>query len=284
MTKINFRILTAIFIGVILITPYLSRAQSAALKSALNVVVQESALVETEDPEAKQTLILKVLNLSSLEATELRNNLKNLGELEETYAESRDQFLRELDSILDYCESFKDVLADDLNLEEVMAVGDAFKDWRETNYEGEIKKIVDFVLVFQQDKTLKIAENRLEKTSKDLAKNKTSRIKNEASRLLGQIKSSLEDARNFNETAKALFLPVEELDDSSATTTEEIISDEPQIEISAVSSTEPSFATSSDKILTKKPDAKELVENAMAKIKGAYLNFFQVNALIKKLR
>lgn len=207
MAKNKVYILVIGFIGVILITPYFSRAQSETLKSALGEVLQDSAQAKIEDVGAKKAVLLKVLNLSALETTELKNNLKNLGDLEEEYSDLRDQFSTELDSYFDYYKSLKDeLMADDLNLEEVSAFGSELKSWRENNYDVEVKNIANFVLVFQQEKTLKIAENRFEKIAKDLAKIKISRSKNEALRLLNEAKIDLKEARDLNISAQKSFL------------------------------------------------------------------------------
>lgn len=297
MAKNKVYILVIGFIGVILITPYFSRAQSETLKSALGEVLQDSAQAKIEDVGAKKAVLLKVLNLSALETTELKNNLKNLGDLEEEYSDLRDQFSTELDSYFDYYKSLKDeLMADDLNLEEVSAFGSELKSWRENNYDVEVKNIANFVLVFQQEKTLKIAENRFEKIAKDLAKIKISRSKNEALRLLNEAKIDLKEARDLNISAQKSFLPIEEEFVEIATTSKKILSEEKNEVLAATStiatttevltatSTETLIATSTEVVLENKLNVQKLVENALFKIKDAYLKFFRVSALIKKLR
>jgi len=280
----NFKILAFVFVGIILITPYLAHAQSDALKSALEEVLEGGASIEVTDPATTRSALQKVIKLSLLEINELKKNLKKLGVLEEDYEVLREQFLGDLDNHFDSFKSFESEFADDLNSEELKAIGAELRDWREANYDEEIRNIANFILVFQQGKALKIAEKRLEKTFRDLAKIKPA-LKNELVRLADEARGDLEEAKKLISSAKQSFIIIEnEVEvDEAATSSERVVSETTTTEgISATTTT--STTTSTIAVLEKKNDPQKLAADAVAKIKEAYLNFFRISVLIKKLR
>ena len=305
MTK-TLKIFAIGFIGVILIAPYLSRAQSEELKSALGEVLEGGNRIETKNIEARKNVLLKIINLAVLEATELKKNLKNTGNLEEEYLRLKKQYLGELDGYLGYYKSLKKQLGGDFNLEQIMAFGDDFKTWREANYDLGVKEIVNFVLTFQQDNALKIAEKRYAKTLKDAQKIKALSVKTEISGILSKAQVDLQEARALTDSAKELLLPkIEAIDLTTATatsapiietSTERIVETSTEtslvatstsmfstpVTISSLNATSTENETSTEVVVKQKTDIKQLIEGALAKTKDAYQKFFEVSALITK--
>jgi hypothetical protein len=253
--KLFSKILIASILMLVLITPYSSKAQPEALKSALNEVIQS---------EENTAIFLKILNLSILETKKLEEKLNNIKDLEEEYLDLKNQFLIKLDEYQKYFQLLKERIEGSLIEEELGNLIDEFKDWRESNYNSEIKKILDFILVFQQKSFLAIAEKRFEKISKDLQKIKLPKgNKIEAlNRLLEEAEANLDEAKKFFLTAQVLILPAQNIESTITTTA------------TTTSSTESS--------LNQTPGIRELIKNAMNKIKDAYQKFFQISVLIKK--
>lgn len=270
MTKNWFKISKILIIGalalVLAIPPYSSKAQSEALKSALNEVVQSEETIKGNSVEAKKAIFLKIINLSLLETKELKEKIDNLGELEE-YFGLKDWFSAKLDEYIKYFQLLREQIKSGLNEDELGNLINDFKNWRESDYNLQIKKIIDFILVFQQKQSLVTAENRFEKISKDLQKIKS--LKGNklelANRLLKEARIYLDEAWRLYSLSEKLLLPFDE-------------------EIAATSTVATTSTTSTEVLQLQISDVRELLKNTMNEIKNAYQKFFQISVLIKKSR
>ena len=152
--------------------------------------------------------------------------------------------LATLDSYLKYFNSLSAKLDKAETLDEIANLANEFKDWRE-NYNAGLKKIINFILVFQEKATLKTANARFDKITGDLNKFKSSKIiKTEQLRiLLNEAADHLKEAQLLNDQAQILF----------------ISKDSNQIEI------------------------RSLIEDAFTNIIAAYKSFFKMSALLKEM-
>lgn len=217
---------------------------SEATKSVLREIVgiKENRVNSIESREAA---ILKIFELSVSEVNDLIKQLGSLKNLEADYLKIRNQMLTTLESYLKYFDSLSDRLEKTETLEEISDIANEFKNWREIYYNAELKKILNFVMTFQEKATLKTANARFDKISADLNRLKPSKIiKTEQLRaLLNEAADRLKEAQLINNQAQYLLV------DKNSN----------QIEI------------------------QDLIEGSFSGIKAAYKSFFKMSAALKEM-
>jgi len=232
-------------------------AQSEAIRSARQeVIATVDKLVEIQGqnlaPEAKEreeialkkTTLQKIINLSVIETLDLKNKLASLAGVEAELIVLEDQLLTKLEDYLAYFDGVREVLEVTSTREQVQKLAGDFKDWREVSYNQELKKVVDFILVFQNKTLLKTAQERLTKFVSEIRKTKLSRGATQP--LLNEAALNLREAREANNRALNLLAP-----SSSA----------PQ---------------------TQSASLRDSVETSLTKIKAAYKNLIDLADLVKK--
>ena len=277
----HFSIAVFIFaLGVFLAgTPAL--AQPEEIKSAReDLILSAEKLSQTKDAELtpekkaerdfelKRAALGKIISFSILETQDIKRRLLIVAEVEAELSVLRDYFLAELEDYLDHLGVAENILKISVDLNAVQKLAADLDGWRESIYNPELKKMMDFVLAFQNKTLLKIADQRFIKMAAEFKKAKTGKLSQTlVLNLLGEAALSLRAARETsNETAKLLlrYLP-ESQDGESADAPsgqEEILPPEPAE--------------------NEKPGIRDLIAHSLSKIRDAYKNFIELNDLAKK--
>lgn len=245
-TRINLLLKCGILTGAMLVMPLFQiQAQpSDNTKSVLREVV-EIKESRVDSIKSRKTAILKIIELSVSEVNDLIKQLSSLKRLDVEYLKIRNQMLALLESYLKYLDALSTKLEKAETLEEIASLANEFKAWRENHYNVGLKKIINFVLVFQEKATLKTANARFDKIASDLNKLRSSKIikTEQLLVLLNEAADHLKEAQLLNDQAQLLF----------------VSQDSNQIEIG------------------------DLIEGAFTGIKAAYKSFFEMSALLKEM-
>ncbi len=280
-----------IAITIILTTPLLTSAQSDSVKSARSEVVKSAEKLEVIDKSgevltkkeaatqeflATKEALSTVVDLSLAEVKDIEKSLDELKKgLEDTYALKRIVFLEELNNYEDYLGETASDIKDSIDKSEIQVIAKSFKIWRTEAYEPEIKKMIQFTIVFQTKNTIKKADERISKITTDIKKIKTLRLKPGIieSFLLqasGHIKIAKELEREAQDLLNNLLNPPEVLDVSENTT---------------ISPQNTEIANPENSINTEPQETAKtietLIESATAKVKEAYQALIDLNKAIK---
>ncbi len=220
------RILNAIFILFLLVIGPTVHAKS--LKPALNDVIEsleqliaiknsENYLSSDEkaniEVEARKTALNKILELSIEEVKNLKDKLEQFDDFSsEEIGLLNQNHINALSDYESYYESIRQQVNQNIGLSEVVDLARKLKSWRENNYHKKINKIASFVLVFQNQETLKTAENRLNKILRD-SKAIKSLVKTtkwgEVDKLLEVAEKLIKEAKKINNDAQNFSLDLE---------------------------------------------------------------------------
>jgi len=290
------------------------QAPSEAIQSAFQNVVEsvdqlltikDSELSDEEktllDIEVRKTALSRILDLSILEANDLKNKLKKLNMKDAPlssvldYSEIRDNFLNRLNGFLAYYDLTQETLNGSLDLEKIKNLAVDFKAWRETEYNPEVKKIMDFVLVFQIKASIKGSDRRLEKITVDLKKLESLKIMDVAKLRppLEEATTAINMAREANSAANKLLLAnlsgLYTAATSSATTTpsltQEGITATSTLDtqtVLGITATSTATTTQTDLVAAEETTIQMLIEEGLAKIKEAYKKFIEISNLVKE--
>lgn len=154
-------------------------AQSEELKTAKESL-KESYEKFDKDPqelELRKDALKEVIKFSIIGTQDLISKLNSFKDVSAVYSELKDNILVDLNGFLDYqSEYLKNFDSDDLALDGVQDLAAAFKKWREEVYDPQIKKALNFILVFQGSEILTIVTNRFRKIAGDLRLLRNSKV------------------------------------------------------------------------------------------------------------
>lgn len=271
-------------------------AQSETVKSAREEVqasadkltaVQEENLTAEEKAEKETALkkeaLGKIIALTVLEAEELKNKIESLTDIEAEFLILRDDFLNKLAVFPEYLDDFTAAHEASFDLVPLEKLAGDFQAWRAASYDPEVKKMVDFIIVFQSKNLLRVADQRFTKISVELKKIKLpfGKTRSDIWLNLNQAALNLSEARIANAQAMVLlleYLPKTEPADKTEvkTETKEEISDK----ISLLTSDDPSPA---NEPVEDKPTVRDAVQKSILGLRFAYENFIALAELFKKL-
>lgn len=230
---------------------------------------------EKKELAARKQALEKIFDLTLLEDNDLKNkllSLKGLGEGQKNIQQALLDFLaengsayKELQNRLEKIESSEDAkqLATD------------FKNWRHNVYNPKVEKILSFTLVFQQQKTLGIANDRLKKIRSDLLRLEDAKIikKEDAAGLVKKASDNLEEAEKLNNQAEILVTKIlyEEFFPIAPTSNQTDI-DNPEA-IKLYTADNPNEKTG--------PTVKKLIEDSLREIKTAYRLFLDIGKIVR---
>ena len=225
--------------------------------------------IKTPDVVLRKQLLKSVMGDSYTEINNLKNRLNKINIADSDWKIIKEKLINDLAYFNDYYKDIESRIDSDpeLSLEDIRSIANDLKDWRNSTYTPRLKEITNFILVFEEENLIKIANSRADKITGDLAKfDKQGYIKtNDLKKLFAQARKNLDNSQSSNNNAKELFLKSITL--SSATSTNEI------------------SATKTD---TDKPskdiqqNVQDLVKESIKYLKSAYETFFQMNSQIKK--
>ena len=244
------KITTTFLAGVLTLVPFFINAQSFAKAENKEEVLEGITEIKIETIDDRKSALLAIVDLTFLEIQDLEKKLNAIKDLEGRYLDIRDSFLAQLEDYNDYLESVKELLnSEEFTMESIQKLAQELKKWRENEYASAIKNIVNFIISFQNQAILKIADNRLNKITLDLKRFKAAKLLETGTLepLLIKAGDNLKKAELFNDEAMALL------------------------------------STSTAPIVDSVKTVQELVQLSLNEIKIAYKLFFQMSAEVKKL-
>lgn len=255
-----------IFNSLFLIPVY---GQSPELKSAKQEVIEsvDKLAADQENVEARKAALQKVAEFSITETKDFIKKLSAFKNLSPTYIQLQNFLLDSLENLLVFQTEFlKKLEKEGLTLEEIKALAVDFKEWREKVYAAEIKKVLNFTLVFQAGNILKISDARFQNISLDLRRFRNSQVIDVGvlQPILESAGTALSAARSFHTEALAAllnYLPAATSTNSLATTTVSLPFGEGTAEI----------------------DIKSLVADIISKVKEAYKKFLLMSQMVDKM-
>ncbi|MBI4992339.1 MAG: hypothetical protein HZB99_03930 [Candidatus Harrisonbacteria bacterium] len=219
--NVNFKKLFLVFTASLflgLFSPFSRIYAQENLKSVLREVagkiegigeIENNRLLTDEqrgqrEATARKEALGKIFDLTLLEDKDLKNKLNNLENLSEDQETAREILLSIFTENENAYQEMQKRLAAAKTLEEVKRLAVDFKNWRNIVYSPKVEKIISFVLVFQQQKTLAIAQERLAKIKADLEELENSGLvtKEDTDNLIQIAESSLQKAEEINKQAE----------------------------------------------------------------------------------
>ncbi len=156
--------------------------------------------------EAKKTVLNRIFELSTEEVNNLIKKLTSLDQLPTDDLKSeRDRFVDDLNGYKSYFDIVRGEINQKISSNEVVDIAKKLKIWREDNYQKKIDDITDFNLVFQNQSTVKIAENRFYRINRDFKAIKSmmqQAKRNRADQLLEGAKKKIDVAYKLNNKAQ----------------------------------------------------------------------------------
>lgn len=194
---------------------YLAGAKSADRRTSLNnlqesfdqlITIKNSQLLLNErgaiELVARTAVFNRVLDLANEELSDLKKKLEKLSNPD------RLQHLNNIKEYQSYHETVRGQINREIDLKELVDIAAKFKQWRETVYNKEIEKTINFVLVFQTQEAIKTAENRLDRIMRDFKIIKSYLMPNEwgvAEKLVDDAKNLIKEAKKINVEAQTSF-------------------------------------------------------------------------------
>jgi len=307
-------LLLAVLIGLF---PFLSNQAAAATDKTANcgqiVETKLNDLLSIKDDQklpvrektgleldAKITLLDSIISCSKEEVAEIGSILKDLKNLSEEDAKTRDLLISKLDEFSSYFnkqgEAFDEIKYHKNNSDEISSLAEDIFSWRQTSYAPFIKNAVNFSFFFKQNNIISVAKSRYDKISTSL-KRMLSINNKDVTSLLNLSSDKIKQAVDLNNQAFSLiknnlnFLfatPTPEILTSSASTTPSLSSSQVTTTVSIISSKDSSSATTTPDSL---PDNKEkpallpenLIKQSLDNIKSAYEDFFKISKVVQKI-
>jgi hypothetical protein len=231
----------------------------------ISTIASDETLTDTEKQQkelaARKEALVKIFELTLLEDQDLKTRLSNLQELKPEYEEMRELLLNVFTENENAYRVMNKRLNEAKQIEDVKQLATDFKNWRNAVYNPKVDQILSFVLVFQQEKTLRIARDRFQKIQSDLDKlTAAKRIKKEdVADLLQKSLLHLSLAEEFHARAQRTVI--------TAIRQELIAADEQTKEILTEE---------------KQPSAKELIAKSIEQIKLTYKDFISIGKVVRE--
>lgn len=249
------------------------------LWTTLNEISEKSDKIETikenpdltkeekilRDIQTRKDVVLKTLELTILEDTDLQNKLKSFTELSGTELAARNYLLKSLEENKNVYGVIQERLDSADTAKKIKQLASDFKNWRASSYNQKVENAVSFISVFQQRKILKIAELRLQITEEGVNKLKELGIlDNKIENLFQKSSEAISEAKAANDKALETIL--------------QIIDDEMSPKNIGFIRNVVSFGK---KIVTQNM-VKKLVNDSVQQVKEAYKLFAQISDLVSE--
>jgi len=223
---------------------------------------EERALL---DIQVRKDVVLKTLELTVLEDTDLQNKLNAITNLSESELAVRNYLLKLLEENKKVYEMIRERLDGADTVKEIKSLANDFKNWRSLSYNQKVENMVSFISVFQQKKILKTAESRLQIIEEGINKLKELGIlENKVGNLFQKSSEAINDAKIANNKALETVL--------------QIINNE-------ISPKDGGFIkniVSFGKKMVTQITVKKLVNDSMQQVREAYKLFSQISDLVSE--
>lgn len=280
------------------------------LKESVNTLVGVKDESGTTDVAFRIEAFKKVIDFSVTEAQSLK--LKLLAATDSETSTStlawKDAAIARINDALGFYGTESTYLGDHavMTLDEVKALADQFKAWRDTTYIPLSNEVTDFLLVRQEDKALGITEARAQKIRNDLTRLQAAFGAKKVQSLydlLAKAASSTKTGKDLNAAADALFKatyidPLLSTSTVAAATSSDIVatSSLPAALANGDGGTDASSTNATStaaKNATSTPESavaipppssiRGLVERSLANVKETYRTFIEMSGLVRKL-
>ena len=295
-------------------------AQSVAVQEAFeNVEDQVEDLVVAKDEDIPDDLSFRietfkeVVDISILEAKDLKIKLLSLDQIEEDLSLWKEERINDLNQALVYYNEQEQLIDDSeaIDLESIKNIATDFLNRREQIYLPAAEQVNEFLLIKQEQNAINIAERRWQRINKDIVKLQEADIKGVATlrELLDNAGELIEESGEINQDAQDLFFNLyiytnsstSSINSSTSTTTETTDEKDFTHPTSSISSTATTTETTDETDESADPieteinttdiedllplplSIKDLVKASLIKVKGAYQVFIEMSNLVRKL-
>ncbi len=219
---------------------------------------------QQEDLQARKDAVSRIFDLTLMEQSDLRARLAGLKNLAAAQEKTRNSLMDQLAENENSFSQIRDRLGAAASAEDVKQLAADFKNWRTLVYDLKVKKIVPFTFVFQEESVLAIAQQRLEKISKDFNGRKDSLGENkiQATALFEKASSAIKNAEDLHTQAKILIMVA--------------LTDSP-----APLSSKSAAQKINDELARDITDSKTFTENSLQDTSDAYAAFIALGQLLK---
>ncbi len=233
--------------------------------TAISEISSDETLTEPEkeqkELEARKDALVKIFELTLLEDQDLKNRLSRLEDLNPEHEEIRQLLLNVFTENENAYHLMNKRLNESAHIDDVKQLATDFKNWRNAVYNPKVEQILSFVLVFQQEKTLKIAQDRFRRIQSDLDK------------LIAAKRIKIEEVADLLQKSLLHLSLAEELHARSQRT---VISALKQELVAADEETKEILKEE------KQPVAKELISKSIDQVKLAYKDFIAISKVVRE--
>jgi hypothetical protein len=287
-TILIFATIAVLFSG----TTVFAQGENPAEKVIQGVKDTVGALIDAKDkndpkePEIKIETYKKVLDLALTDAKDMKLKLLSYDVSEKptgTIALWQKDRLSDINNAIKRYEKEQTAVnVENISGDDVKALAESLKKWREETYTPLTDEIQAFILINQQRKSLDTAESRLEKVRGDVAKLKKAKFKKikTVEERFQKASDLIATAGTQFDTAEKLFTKNYLLDYMSDTDSQKIalvkeIKEEKTNKEKKVDSVAPSTSPSQPVSI------KDLIDTSFARVKDAYQVFIEMSNLVK---
>ena len=229
---------------------------------------------DEKELEARLNIVKDVLKLSTDEIAKLQERLKRLPLFDDKSREKilKTEYQKSLDDFSIYYADVSKKLDNVKTNDDAKELAEDLKNYRDTTYNPEIKKIANFTILFYAADIVKTGKARLNKISEDISRlEKLGYLKTGVfADKLKKAKTLLDDADKLQQEAAAIILAVpKEADETVATVTEQ-----------ATGAT--NTTTDEIKIVEEPKDPGDLTSQSLKNVKDTYDIFLQIGKDLKK--
>lgn len=235
---------------------------------------------------ARKAVLTQTIVCANAEITKTETRLNKLAITTSTSEDLRAQFLSSLSASKDKYKSYAEVVATSTGLINVKELAEDILEWRKSEYLPLLSKINDFILVTNNEESLKIARARFEKISSTLSILQLANIVS-IKKLLLEAAAFTKEAEALNHEAGALvyeyLVPI-----YTASSSTELLSSSTllltatgTIQISE-DSTE-GRASSTSKEVASPPTVVSLVKASLESLRDAYANYLKISATVRNI-
>jgi hypothetical protein len=216
----KYLIVTIVILGLIMPLLNLHAQELNGLYNELKMIKENFDLPadEKEKQEAalRKEALLKILDLSLAETENLINDLETLELNTEEQQKWRNDLIDILQTHREYYEKLKkELLVANLSINNSKLLAKGFQIWRKNSYNKNIPLITNFILIFNEQKVLKVADARLEKIVSELTYlEETNQLDKQKFELfLKNAKTALQNAWALNKKAERSLFDGENVSD-----------------------------------------------------------------------
>ena len=289
MKKANFLIAAGL---VSLIVFFPKPVFGAEIKAnAENLTTSVNQLIEVKDDksmsdaerlakelEARKQVVKDALSLSLKEISSLETSLKALKTKDERVLDFQSSSLEYLESAKTFYKEQSDVVDKLASMDEVKALAQKIKDYRDAGYNKKIERVTNFLLLNQIDGLIATAETRWQKIDSDLKKLERGAFVSPGyfDANMQKAKKYISDATNLGADAKEQILKEFEAEKISAEEKLSLTTASPSEDKTQVQDNIPEIAP-------KVVNPKELAEASLTNLKSSYDIFLKISQSVKKI-